>query len=54
MTIKSLAIIVSPLKFFLTSLINDSSEAPQNKMCDKTNFLGLSSLAIIPRSIDDV
>jgi hypothetical protein len=46
--------IVSPLKFFLTSFNNDSSDAPQNSMCDKTSFFGWSSSAIIPRSIDEV
>ena len=32
----------------------DFSDAPQNKICDGTKVFGLSSLAKMPKSIDEV
>ena len=46
--------ITSPSKLFLISLYIDSSEAPQNSICEATSFLGFRSFAIKPNSIEEV
>ena len=52
--IKSFANKTFPEKFKLISSKIDFSDAPQNKICDGTNVFGLSSLAKMPKSIDEV
>ena len=50
----SSANITFPEKFNFMSFIIESSDAPQNKICDGTKVFGLSSLAKMPKSIDEV
>ena len=52
--IKSFANKTFPEKFKLISSKIDFSDAPQNKICDGTKVFGLSSLAKMPKSIDEV